>query len=424
MPTRFIIFLSVFIAILLLIDLYGFFGIRQLVSNFEMPWKRITKWAWFVPTIITFVLFTFLIYNFQELQENKSYKFFSFVTAFAFLFFLPKLIFVVFHLINDLSLGVKWIAGLFQQKIESEPHEQMNRFQFFNQVGLIAGTAMLGSIAYGITKGKYAFRVLTEKIHFPDLPKAFDGVRIVHISDAHLGSFLDNSFEEVGEAIQMINDLDADYVFFTGDLVNNFAFEAEPWIKHFNSIRAKYGKFSILGNHDYGDYAYGHGDENKAEKDKNLARLAEIHKEMGFTLLRNENVLLQRNGETIRLLGMENWGKGFQQYGDFRKTMEGAANGEFKILLSHDPTHWEEQVQGKANVQLTLSGHTHGMQFGIELPKLGIKLSPSSLRYKRWGGLYSETNQFLYINRGFGFLGFPGRVGMPPEITCIDLHVK
>lgn len=389
-----------------------------------MPWKRITKWAWFVPTIITFVLFTFLIYNFQELQENKSYKFFSFVTAFAFLFFLPKLIFVVFHLINDLSLGVKWIAGLFQQKIESEPHEQMNRFQFFNQVGLIAGTAMLGSIAYGITKGKYAFRVLTEKIHFPDLPKAFDGVRIVHISDAHLGSFLDNSFEEVGEAIQMINDLDADYVFFTGDLVNNFAFEAEPWINHFNSIRAKYGKFSILGNHDYGDYAYGHGDENKAEKDKNLARLAEIHKEMGFTLLRNENVLLQRNGETIRLLGMENWGKGFQQYGDFRKTMEGATNGEFKILLSHDPTHWEEQVQGKANVQLTLSGHTHGMQFGIELPKLGIKLSPSSLRYKRWGGLYSETNQFLYINRGFGFLGFPGRVGMPPEITCIDLHVK
>ena len=422
MTARFIIFLSTFVLILALIDLYGYFGIKQLTENFTMPWRRIARWGWFVPTIITVILFVMLILRYEELQQTKSYSFFTVVTAFAFLFFIPKLIFIVFHFLNDLTLAGKWIAAQFSSNLESEPHERMNRFQFFNQVGLVVGTAMLGSIAYGVTKGKYAFRILSEEIKFKDLPKEFDGARVVHISDAHLGSFLDNSFEEVGEAIDMINALEPDYIFFTGDLVNNYAFEAEPWIDHFARLKAKSGKFSILGNHDYGDYVYQRDDANQLkERAQNLERLYEIHQEMGFKLLRNENALLERNGASIRLLGMENWGVGFQQYGDFNKTLENTSEEEFKILLSHDPTHWEQQVLGKKNVHLTLSGHTHGMQFGIELPKLGVKLSPSSLRYKRWGGLYNEGEQFLYVNRGFGFLGFPGRVGMPPEITCLDL---
>ena len=423
MSMRFIIFLSTITLIVLIIDVYGFFGIRQLTTNISPVTRKVLRYLWFVPSVITIILFAILALRYEQLQLTRSYSFFSFVTGFAFLFLIPKIVFFAFHFADDIMHLFRSIFSFAQSKISSEPHEKINRLQFFNQVGLAAGTLLLGSVAYGITKGKYAFRVLSEKISFDDLPVEFDGVRRVHISDAHLGSFLDNSFDEVAEAIQMINDLNPDYVFFTGDMVNNYAFEAEPWIGHFNNIKAKRGKFSILGNHDYGDYVFDKSDPSTREPQRlNLIRLKEIHKEMGFTLLCNENTLLEKDGATIRLLGMENWGRGFQQYGDFKKTLEGSIYEEFKILLSHDPTHWEEQVLKQEHVHLTLSGHTHGMQFGVELPKLNIKISPASLRYKRWGGLYTEGNQHIYINRGFGFLGFPGRVGMPPEITCIDLH--
>ncbi|MFN6378173.1 MAG: metallophosphoesterase [Flavobacteriales bacterium] len=423
MSSRFLIFLGSISLIMFIIDIYGYMGIRQLTSNLELPWKKIWRWAWWIPSIVTVVLYIVMIARFQQLQETKSYAFFSFVQAVTFIFVIPKLIFVLFHFLNDLGWIGQWTAEKVKSQITSEPHEKMNRLQFFNQLGLAAGVLMMGAITYGVTRGKYAFRILSERINFPNLPKAFDGTRIVQISDAHLGSFLEDSYEEVREAIEMINDLNPDYIVFTGDMVNNYAFEAEPWIDHFKGLKATKGKFSILGNHDYGDYGFDRNNpDDIKKKSESFERLVEIHKEMGFTLLRNQNVLLEKGGESIRLLGMENWGKGFQQYGDFSKTLEGTDENEFKILLSHDPTHWEEQVLGKAKVDLTLSGHTHGMQFGVELPKLGIKLSPASLRYKRWGGLYSENSQYLHINRGFGFLGFPGRVGMPPEITCIDIY--
>jgi predicted MPP superfamily phosphohydrolase len=423
MSARFIFVLTTVTAIILIIDIYGFFGIRQLTANMQLPMRRILRISWFVPSVITLILFVVLALRFEELQNTRSYSFFALVTGFAFLFLLPKIVFFVFHFADDITHLGRLAIGFFKSKLSSEPHERMTRMQFFNQIGLAAGAVMLGSVAYGITKGKYAFRILSEKIHFNDLPEAFDGVRVVHISDAHLGSFLDNSFEEVGQAIDMINDLQPDYIFFTGDMVNNYAFEAEPWIEHFSRLKAKSGKYSILGNHDYGDYVFSKDNpEHVAQRKVNLARLKEIHAEMGFNLLCNQNALLERNGQTIRLLGMENWGHGFQKYGDLKETMTGATSEEFKILLSHDPTHWEQQVMGKENIHLTLSGHTHGMQFGVELPSLGIKFSPSQFRYKRWGGLYTENNQHIYVNRGFGFLGFPGRVGMPPEITCLDLH--
>lgn len=423
MLSRFVLFLGTFSIILLLIDLYGFMGIRQLTANMEVSTRKIYRWLWWIPTIITFILYIFLIIKIQDIRETRSYGFLSFVQALTFVFVIPKLIFVVFHFLNDLGWLGQWTAAKVKESITSEPYERINRLQFFNQLGLAAGVLMMGAITYGVTRGKYAFRILSEKINFPNLPKEFDGTRIVQISDAHLGSFPEGSEEEIQEAIDMINDLKPDYIFFTGDMVNNYAFEAEPWIGHFNALKANKGKFSILGNHDYGDYGFDKNNpEDAIKKAEHFERLVAIHQEMGFKLLRNENVLLESNGAAIRLLGMENWGKGFQQYGDFSKTMDGAIDEEFKILLSHDPTHWEEQVMGKARVDLTLSGHTHGMQFGVELPKLGIKFSPASLRYKRWGGLYSEGNQHLYINRGFGFLGFPGRVGMPPEITCIDIY--
>lgn len=423
MSSRAFIFLSAITVVIFLIDIYGYLGIRQLTSNLELPWRRIARWGWWIPSVLTILLFITLIIQFEKLQADRNYWLFTFTSAFAFIFLIPKIFFFAFHLFNDIGLLIQWIIQSFRSSIDSEPHERMNRFQFFNQVGLAVGAVMMGSIIYGVTKGKYAFRILGEKLSFSNLPDEFNGTRIVQISDAHLGSFLDNSRSEVEEAIDMINQLQPDYIFFTGDMVNNYAYEAEPWIDVFSKLKATYGKFSILGNHDYGDYGFeGNSPEVIAKKKENLTRLVDIHGKMGFTLLRNENMLLERNGSTIRLLGMENWGKGFQQYGDFKKTMTGASDEEFKILLSHDPTHWEEQVLGKAKVDLTLSGHTHGMQFGLELPSLGIKFSPVSLRYKRWGGLYTEGNQHIYINRGFGFLGFPGRVGMPPEITLLELY--
>ncbi len=423
MSSKALVFFTAITVIIFLIDVYGYLGIRQLTINLEMPWKRLARWSWWIPSVITVLMFAVVLIQFEKLQADRNYWLFTFLAGFSFVFLIPKMIFFIFHFLNDLVQFYQWIVNSFRSSLDSEPHERMNRMQFFNQIGLAAGAVMMGSVLYGVTKGKYAFRVLGEKLSFPDLPTAFNGIRIVQISDTHLGSFLDNSEAEVKEAIEMINQLEPDYIFFTGDMVNNFAYEAEPWVSTFSGLKAKNGKFSILGNHDYGDYGFqGNSPEIKEKKKENLAALIHIHQMMGFTLLRNENVLLEKDGESIRLLGMENWGKGFQQYGDFKKTLEGSQEDEFKILLSHDPTHWEEQVLGKANVALTLSGHTHGMQFGLELPSLGIKLSPVSLRYKRWGGLYSEADQKLYINRGFGFIGFPGRVGMPPEITLLELY--
>jgi predicted MPP superfamily phosphohydrolase len=277
---------------------------------------------------------------------------------------------------------------------------------------------------YGIYRGKYDFRVCEESISFSNLPKSFNGLRIVQISDAHLGSFLDNSFEEVDAALKRINDLNPDVIFFTGDLVNNLAEEAEPWVGYFQQLHAPMGKFSILGNHDYAEYVYDPNDSANAQiLADNMLQLESVHERMGFRLLKNETVELEKKGEKISLIGIENWGKGrFSKHGKLDVAMTNMPQNSFNILLSHDPSHWEAQVLGQQNIDVTFSGHTHGAQFGIEAPMLHIKASPSPwFGYKRWGGLYQEGNQYLYVNRGFGFLGFPGRVGMPPEITLVTI---
>jgi predicted MPP superfamily phosphohydrolase len=242
-------------------------------------------------------------------------------------------------------------------------------------------------------------------------------VRIVQISDTHLGSF-GNSFEPVKKAVKIINDLKPDFVFFTGDMVNNNADEAEPWIDLFNSIESGSGKFSVFGNHDYADYS----NLTPEQKQLSVKKLKEIHQQMGFRLLQDESVQLTRNGESITLVGVHNWGKGFHQVGNLDKALKGTDPNKFQILLSHDPTHFEEQVKQKTKIDLTLSGHTHGMQMGIEIPALGIKWSPVKFRYPRWAGLYEENGQRIYINRGFGVLAYPGRVGMAPEITLLTLR--
>lgn len=402
------------------IEIYAFKGLRMMSASLDPMWRKTLMISFWITTVICYGTIVFMMFqwaNREQGQLSRNYTLFNFAVGFFIVAVTTKLVFGTFHLINDAANGVKWMATRLFTKPQSETHEAMTRVQFFNQLGLGLAAVWAGSLIYGVTRGKYGYRVLSETIHFPDLPESFDGMRIVQISDMHLGSF-NEAFDEVQAGFDLINSLDADYVFFTGDLVNNFSDEAEPWIERLAGIKARYGKYSILGNHDYGDYAMGHDPEAKKRSQE---RLFEIHRESGFTLLRNENVVLERNGQSIRLLGSENWGVGFHQHGDLSKTLEGTSPEEFKILLSHDPTHWSEQVIGKHNIALTLSGHTHGAQMGVELPQFNIKISPVSVRYKRWGGLYTESNQHLYINRGFGFLAFPGRVGMAPEVTLIEL---
>lgn len=268
---------------------------------------------------------------------------------------------------------------------------------------------------YGMSLGKYAYRVIKHTLTFPDLPAAFDGFTITQISDVHAGSF--NNAKAVQKGIDLINAQQSDLFVFTGDLVNNKATEIVPWIPYFSQIKAAFGKFSILGNHDYGDYVKWDTDTNKRA---NLQDLKNHHGELGFRLLLDEHVILNKDGQSIVLAGVENWGLGFGERGDLQKALRNTDPAAFKILLSHDPTHWESQVkQNPAPIQLTLSGHTHGMQFGIEL--FGIKWSPVKYRYAHWAGIKEENGRYININRGFGFIGFSGRVGIWPEVTVITL---
>jgi predicted MPP superfamily phosphohydrolase len=277
-----------------------------------------------------------------------------------------------------------------------------------------------GSLLYGMYRGKYNFKVLKYNLEFEDLPNAFDGYQITQISDIHSGSF-DNS-EKIEYAIELINKQQSDVILFTGDMVNNKTEEMIPWKATFSKLKAKEGKFSILGNHDYGDYVTWDTEELKSE---NLEDLKKLQKEIGFDLLLNESRYLQKGEDRIALVGVENWGRGgFKKAGDLGKAAESISKDDFKILLSHDPSHWEDVViSDDYHYHLTLSGHTHGMQFGIEIPGW-VKWSPVQWRYKYWAGIYKEMGQYINVNRGFGFLGYPGRVGIWPEITVITLKKK
>ncbi len=291
------------------------------------------------------------------------------------------------------------------------------RSTFVSEVVLLLAVAMILVIIFGLTRGKHFYRVHKEILSFPDLPDAFDGFKITQISDIHSGSL--TNMKGVQRGIALANAQGSDLLLFTGDLVNNRASEMEPWISDFNSLQAPAGKFSVLGNHDYGDYVQWESVESKAS---NLRRLQQIHHEMGFKLLLNESIDIHKKGETISLIGVENWGKGgFHQYGDLVKATAGLSKESFKILMSHDPSHWDQVTLGyEKDVHLTLAGHTHGMQFGIEL--FGLKWSPIQYFYEHWAGLYQKQGKYLYVNRGFGFHGLKGRIGVWPEITVITLR--
>ena len=295
-----------------------------------------------------------------------------------------------------------------------------SRRKFVSTLGWGLAAIPFASIFYSIFKGKYNYKVWKYTLYFDNLPKAFDGYRITQISDIHCGSF--DNYEKIRYGVELINSQKSDVILFTGDLVNNLANEVHNWKSLFATLQAPDGVFSIMGNHDYGDYSSW---ETPRAKQQNLEHLFQLQKQMGWQLLLNEHCYLERNGKKIALIGVENWGHGrFSKYGDLNRAMEGINTEDFKILMSHDPTHWQEVVLPEnKDIQLTLSGHTHGMQCGIEIPGW-LKWSPSQYIYKYWGGMYEEDGKYLNVNRGFGYHAFPGRLGVWPEITVIELKTK
>jgi len=409
--------MNIYYLILYLTPLLIFYSYRSVYLVTEGMSPRL-KWViriiYLLVTITVYASTTYLAINREKYEGNDLIRQYTIIGAIT--LSVTILSICLFQLISDLVLGVRLASASISGK--SNPGKPISRWTFLSKLALGAGGVMLGSFLWGTTKGIYGWRILTNKLSFRNLPQAFDGARIVQISDLHLGSFRQN-FGPLEEAVQLINDLNPDYIFFTGDLVNENPDEADPWIHVFKKLKAKSGKYAILGNH---DYRWGKSDPELEAK--NRIGVKSILEKMGLTPLLNEHRILERDGEKIGLVGVENWGFSeegwFPTYGDYKKSVEGMEDVPFKILLSHDPTHWEQHIKGKEAVDFTLSGHTHGGQMGITIPGL-FEFSVAKFLYKRYAGLYSEGDQQLYINRGMGFLIFPGRVGMPPEITLHEL---
>jgi predicted MPP superfamily phosphohydrolase len=405
----------VVLGVLIAIDLYAYKGLNTALANHSLVLRRIVRFLyWFISIGILAVL-VYSISSMQNPQVRRDHSWAFSLVALFLLFFLPKLVMVVFHGMDDLlHLGRKLWARLLPGSLESTG-EQIDRVRFLSQLGLVLAAIPFTGVLYGVTKGRSRFNVARVPVRSSRLPEAFDGLRVVHISDMHLGSY-GGDLSLVRNGVDLINAERPDIIVFTGDMVNDYADEAEPFIAELARLQAGMGKFSVLGNHDYSDYPKW---PDPADKAANLVRLKEIHGEMGFRLLLDEHATLEREGQTMGLLGVQNWGHRFQQYGDLAKTIAGTEELPFRILLSHDPTHWELQVLG-TGIDLTLSGHTHGAQLGVKIGN--ATYSPAQWVYKHWAGLYSDGGQQLYVNRGFGFIGFPGRVGMPPEITVLELQ--
>ncbi|MFT5864066.1 MAG: putative MPP superfamily phosphohydrolase [Flavobacteriales bacterium] len=395
-----------FILLLIALDIYAFQAFRFLVKG---------RWGAVLYFLITLLIFGGLIYQFSTSgRRNMSPMTQFFVVAFI-IMLVGKLVIIFTMFGEDLFRFVKAVFG---KLVGTDASFNLDgRRKFVSQFALGLAAIPFASILYGVFKGRYNFKVLKYTLHFEDLPAAFDGYTLTQISDIHSGSF-DNK-EKVEYAIDLINEQASDTILFTGDMVNNEASEMDPWMDTFGRLKAKDGKFSVLGNHDYGDYVSWESPEAKVA---NLDRLKEIQKELGFDLLLNEHRFLEKDGERLALVGVENWGEGgFKKVGDLNKAIGGLEKSDFRILMSHDPSHWEYEVKDHPeHFHLTLSGHTHGAQFGIEIPGW-FKLSPVSLRYKYWAGIYEQVGQYINVNRGFGYLAFPGRVGIWPEITVITL---
>ncbi|WP_072994611.1 metallophosphoesterase [Pseudozobellia thermophila] len=400
-----------FIIIYTVLGLYTLQALRTVTRH---PWVHYLFIAISVLVLGNFIYqFTFGEAEGRVLSRPKSYAFGLLLTVLVF-----QLVTILFLFSEDIF---RLVAAWYQKLSGSEKSFTLpERRRFISLLGLGLAAVPFGALLYGMYRGKYNFQVLRYSLEFDDLPDGFDGYQITQISDIHSGSF-DNR-KKIEYAVDLVNRQKSDVILFTGDMVNNKTEEMLPWAELFSSLEAKDGKFSVLGNHDYGDYIEWDTEESKRQ---NLEDLKSLQRQMGFDLLLNENRYLKKGADKIALIGVENWGRGgFKKAGDLKKATSQVAEDDFKILMSHDPSHWEDVVlKDGLHYHLTLSGHTHGMQFGIEIPGW-VKWSPVKWRYKYWAGIYKEMGQYINVNRGFGFLGYPGRVGIWPEITVITLKKK
>ncbi|AXG69466.1 phosphodiesterase YaeI [Kordia sp. SMS9] len=421
------------IFLLFILELYTFFSIRTLTSN-----KFILIGFW------VFMVAVYAVFFYQMSITQRAGRF-SLSTGYAIALLLtltvPKLFILAILFIEDILRFFTGLFNYFQHSGMTVSEALPGRRKFISQIALGIAALPFAGFLYGVFKGRYDFRVIKHTMFFDDLPAAFDGYTLTQISDIHAGSF-DNK-EKVEYAVDLINKQQSDVILFTGDIVNAVAEEMHPWIDTFKRMKAKDGLYSVLGNHDYGFYAY----DTKAEIEENHKKIEKVHEAIGFNLLLNDKKTIERNGEKLNILGVENWGASghFPKKGSLRKAAQNVEDGEFNVLLSHDPSHFDYKemeirkrekedpnvitdepniINFEKKIQLTLAGHTHGMQFGIEIPFLNFKWSPVKYRYPRWAGLYEEAGKYLHVNRGFGVLAFPGRVGIWPEITVIELKKR
>ena len=407
----------ILISVMILLDIYVFQVLKFISQSAGAKTKLIIYSVYWVISASAILFLMILPYlSFEQQPKVLRNTIFAVIAG----LFFAKLIASVFFLVDDIRRGIQWAAGkLFFSNTEGETMQEgtkITRSIFLSWIGMIAGGGLFGSLVYGFGN-KYKYHIRKQRLSFANLPASFKGLKIVHISDIHSGSFTDK--HAVAHGVEKILEEKPDLVLFTGDLVNDMASEMKNYMDVFSRLNAPMGVFSTLGNHDYGDYVQWPSMEAKKE---NLERLKNVHGELGWRLLMNEYVELTRGDEKIALLGIENWSAKarFPKYGDLKKAYEGSSSYPFKILMSHDPSHWDAQVRPLyPDIDLMLSGHTHGMQFGVEIPV--FRWSPVQYIYKQWAGLYEEGNQKLYVNRGYGFLGYPGRVGILPEITVLEL---
>ncbi|SMD32691.1 hypothetical protein SAMN04488029_1042 [Reichenbachiella faecimaris] len=408
--------LSFFIVALIIyssLDYYVFQAVKVVVGSFSSTGKLAVYTLYWSLTVFSF----FALVVFGSVDPTKYHNLRTFLATAVFMNLLGKLTAGLFVFADDIiRLGKYAYQGLFQNGVSNPATENgISRSEFLSKSALIAGAVPVAAMSYGILSGAYDYRVRRRTITLENLPRAFDGIRIGQLSDIHSGSFYNKTAVKGG--VDLLNAEKPDLFLFTGDLVNNESKEVSDYLDIFSKVKASAGKFSVLGNHDYGDYkAWG----SQEAKRKNLEQLVNAHKEMGWDILLNEHRYLEVDGERLAILGVENWGaRGFTKYGDLTKAAQ-HVEADTKILLSHDPSHWDAQIRPEfGDIDLTLSGHTHGFQFGVEIGN--FRWSPSQYLYKQWADLYSEGNQHLYVNRGFGFLGYPGRVGILPEITILEL---
>lgn len=407
----------IIILVMILLDFYVFNVLQSVTHSAAGNTKTIIYVLyWMIAFFAVSGLVIFISTEADFLSKKIRTYFFATVLAFVF----AQIISSVFFLIDDIRRLIQWIIEkVFSNKTEitQAADNYVNRSAILSWIGFGAGATLFGSLVYGFSN-KYNYKVKKVKLAFDNLPPAFNGLKIVHFSDVHSGSFMNK--KAVDHGVNKIMEQNADLIIFSGDLVNDRATEMKNYMDIFSKVEAPMGVYSTLGNHDYGDYVK--WPHNGITKEQNVINLAEVQKELGWKLLMNEHVVFEKQGQQIALMGIENWSAKarFPKHGDMKKAYAGTENYPFKILISHDPSHWEAQVTPDyKDVDLTLSGHTHGMQFGIDIP--GFKWSPVQYLYKEWDGLYEEGKQKLYVNPGFGFIGYPGRVGILPEITVIEL---